>query len=199
MWLRLAWLASLLTPILHLVVLITSGQDPWASPVSALSRTDLGVLHTIGLCLFGFAHIALAIALGGLDRGRLWPYARLLLVLGGAGLFYIAWYFSAASASVLQGPHANDPLWVVACLTGVAMGALQPGLARQSRRLGLFSVVCLGIWLWMVPVLLFVDEGWLGAYERAVGSVYVIWVIGVTSGLITRARAASALPQRDDR
>lgn len=192
MWLRFAFLASVLTPIFHLVVLISSGQDPLATPISALSRSDLGVLHTVGLCLFGSAHIALAIALGGLDRGRLWPYARVCLVLGGLGLFYLAWYFAAASDSVLRGGSANDPLWVVACLTGFSMGALQPGLARQSRRLGLFTVVCLGVWLWMVPVLLFVDDTWLGGYERGVGSVYVIWLAGVTWGLIARSRLRDA-------
>jgi hypothetical protein len=44
--------------------------------------------------------------------------------------------------------------------------------------------VCLGIWLWLVPVILLVDDSWLGAYERIVGIVYVIWIFGVSSMLL---------------
>jgi hypothetical protein len=184
MWLRIAQIASIATPLLHCVVLLVTGQDAVRDPVSELSRHAWGVLHTVGLVLFGAAHVALAIALGGLDRGRLWPYGRALLVASGATLLFIAYYFMNADPDTLSGPGANDPLWVVASLVGFAMGALQPGLSRLSRQLGLFSAVCLGIWLWLVPVILLVDDSWLGAYERIVGTVYVIWIFGVSSMLL---------------
>ncbi|MDJ0938884.1 MAG: hypothetical protein QNJ00_03895 [Woeseiaceae bacterium] len=184
MWLRFAFIASLLTPFLHVVVLLASGQDVISTPVSALSRERWGVLHTLELVLFGAAHLALAAALGGLDRGRLWPYGRSLLVASGFVLVYIAYFFSTADADRLSGPEANDPLWIVATLTGIAMGALQPGLSRLSRQLGIFSAFCLGVWLWLVPLILLVDESWIGAYERIVGFVYVTWMMGLTLGLI---------------
>lgn len=179
MWLRIALALSIATPILHMVVLAASGQDAVTDPISELSRHRWGGLHTAGLLLFGVAHVAIAIALGGLDRGRLWPYGRALLFSSGATLFYVAFYFMNSDATTLRGPDANDPLWIVACLVGLAMGALQPGLSRLSRSLGLFSAVCLGIWLWLVPVILLVDQSWLGAYERIVGTVYVTWIAGV--------------------
>jgi hypothetical protein len=184
MWLRIAQLASAATPLLHCVVLLAAGQDAVSDPVSELSRHAWGVLHTLGLVLFGIAHVALAIALGGLDRGRLWPYGRALLGASGATLFFIAYYFMNAEPETLSGPGANDPLWVVASLAGLAMGALQPGLSRLSRHLGLFSAVCLGIWLWLVPVILLVDDTWMGAYERLVGLVYVLWVFGLSTALL---------------
>lgn len=184
MWLRFALIASAATPILHCVVLLLSGQDAVRDPISELSRHSWGGLHTSGLLLFGAAHMALAAALGGLDRGRLWPYGRALLGASGATLFFIAYYFMNADPNTLSGPDANDPLWLVASLVGLAMGALQPGFSRLSRQLGLFSAACLGIWLWLVPVILFVDDTWLGAYERIVGTVYVTWMIGVTSALL---------------
>ncbi len=180
----MALTGAVLTPVLHLAVLMVNGLDPVASPVSELSRDTWGALHTFELVLFGIAHIALALALAGLDSGRLWPVARGLLVASGVGLVYVAFYFAGAPDGVLYGPDANDPLWIVASLTGFAMGALQPGLSRKSRRLGIFSTVCLGVWLWLIPVVLFVDESWLGAYERLVGIVYVIWLAGVSQSLL---------------
>ncbi|MEM7613067.1 MAG: DUF998 domain-containing protein [Pseudomonadota bacterium] len=188
MWLRFALAGAVLTPIIHVCVLLVSGQDAVTSPISELSRYAWGGLHTIGLTLFGAAHVALAVALGGLDHGRLWPYARALLVASGATLVYVAYYFSAADATALRGPDANDPLWVVASLTGFAMGALQPGLARCSAKLGLFATICLGIWLWLIPLILLVNESWLGAYERIVGIVYVVWMTGICLGLISVER-----------
>ncbi len=184
MWLRFAFLASLVTPFLHVIALLASGQDAVATPVSELSRGRLGALHTLELLLFGLAHVALAVGLGGLERGRLWPYGRLLLVISGGVLFYIAWYFAAADPGVLQGESANDPLWLVATTTGLAMGALQPGLSRLARGLGLFCAICLGVWLWLMPLILLVNDSWLGAYERIVGTVYVTWMTGIALGLI---------------
>jgi len=191
MWLRFALIASLMTPVLHIIVLAISGQDAIATPISALSRQTWGVLHTLELVLFGAAHIVLAVAIGGLDRGRLWPYGRLLLAASGVVLIYIAYFFSAADDSTLSGPEANDPLWVVATLTGIAMGALQPGLARLSRWLGVFSALCLGVWLWLIPLILLVDETWVGAYERIVGGVYVVWMTGLALGLENYSETAS--------
>ncbi len=184
MLLRFALFASMLTPFLHIIVLLASGQDAIATPVSELSRQAWGVLHTVMLVLFGAAHMALAAALGGLDHGRLWPFGRLLLLSSGGVLVYIAYFFSTADAGLLRGPDANDPLWIVASLTGLAMGALQPGLSRLSFRLGLFSSTCLGVWLWLVPLILLVNDSWIGAYERLVGFVYTVWMVGLSLGLI---------------
>jgi hypothetical protein len=144
------------------------------------------------LSLFGAAQIALAIALAGRDSGRLWPCARMLLAASGATLFFIAQYFTKADPDTLRGPDANDPLWIVASLAGLAMGALQPGFRRVSRWLGVFNGVCLGVWLLLVPLIALVDDTWLGAYERLVGSVYVVWVIGVIVALLLLPRVPRA-------
>lgn len=184
MLLRIALIASAVTPILHSLVLFLSGQDAVRDPINALSRSEWGGLQTLGLVSFGIAHIALAVSMRGLDSGRLWPLGRACLSASGAALFYIAYFFYSAEPDLLAGPAANDPLWIVACLIGLAMGALQPGLSRVSARLGLFTAVCLGIWLWLVPLILLVTDAWIGAYERLVGTVYVVWMIGVASELM---------------
>lgn len=190
-WLRIAFAGSFLVLVVHCLVLWVSGQSAVQTPVSQLSRYEWGMVHTAGLVGFGIAHFALAIALGKLDHGRLWPYGRGLLVASGLTLLYVAWYFAASKEAALLSADANDPLWIVASLTGVAMGALQPGLFRLSRGLGLFSMICLGIWLWLVPLILLVNESWLGAYERIVGFVYVSWMMGVSFGLIRAAKNSS--------
>ncbi|MEE4175284.1 MAG: DUF998 domain-containing protein [Xanthomonadales bacterium] len=187
-WLRFALLGSLLTPLAHITVLIANGQNPIPTPVSELSRGDLAWLQNGALVLFGLAHIALAVALGGLDKGRLWPVARGLLVAAGLGNMYLAYYFVTSTDAALYGPDANDPLWIIASLTGLAMGAVQPGLARQAKGLGAFAVVMLGAWLWLIPTILLVNASWLGLYERIVGVVYVVWVAGVSWGLLRVSR-----------
>ncbi|MEM1263926.1 MAG: hypothetical protein AAGH76_16125 [Pseudomonadota bacterium] len=193
--LRFALLAAITTFILHVVVLVANGFDPITSPIRNLSQGQLAELQHVALMLFGLAHIALAIAIGGLRDGYLWPFARVLLLLSGVGHFYIAADFAAADAFARPTTMSNDPLWVVASLTGLAMGAMQPGLSRLSLGVGLFGVVCLGTWLVLIPVNLLVTPGWLGGYERLVGGVYVIWMVGVSTSLLgaaIRAQRAAA-------
>ncbi len=191
-WLRLAFAGTLLTLVLHCLVLWMSGQNGVATPISQLSRHEWGGLHSLGLLLFSGAHIALAAALRGLDSGGFWPFARTFLIASGLTLVYVAYYFAAADNAALYGEGANDPLWIVASLTGLAMAALQPGFKRLSLRLGRFNAFCLGIWLLLVPVAAGVNPGWLGAYERIVGAVYVVWLAGVPLGLIGLTPSAAA-------
>ncbi len=187
-WLQFALFCSVLTLLIHLALVLLTDLNPIATPIRELSRHRLGALHTLGLSLFGGAHIALALALHGMDAGRLWSAARLLLVTAGVGLIYVALDFAAAPSCTRALPCGDAGLWIVASLTGIAMGAMQPGLSRQSRRLGVFSAICLGLWLWMVPVFLFVDELWVGAYQRAVGGIYVGWLSAVAVGLLACKR-----------
>ncbi|MEM9209035.1 MAG: DUF998 domain-containing protein, partial [Pseudomonadota bacterium] len=172
------------TPILHSVVLAFSGQNGITAPINALSQTAFGGLQTLGLVLFGLAHVALSLELAGRHQSRLWQVGRLLLGASGGLLFYVAFYFMSANPETLRGPDASDPLWFVASLIGLSMGALQPGLSRIAQGLGLFSAVCLGLWIWLAGFSLMVDETWLGLYERTVGAVYVTWIIGVAAALL---------------
>ncbi|MFK8031930.1 MAG: DUF998 domain-containing protein [Gammaproteobacteria bacterium] len=188
MWLQFAFAGTVLTLLIHMCVLFMTGIDPISTPVSELSQSRWGGLHTLGLSLFGLAHIALAMGLVGLDHGRLWPFARGLLVAAGIGLVGLAVYFYTASDALLNSATPDAPLWVVASLTGTAMGALQPGLARHARRVGIFSTICLGIWVWMVPVFLLVNDSWIGAYQRILGAIYIVWMAVISLGLLRHSR-----------
>ena len=161
-------------------VLYSGNLNSISTPISALAQTRLGVLNSLGIVMFGTAHLALAKAMQQLDHGRLWPVARVLLCLSGVTLFYVAFYFESLDASATD---TNDPLWIVASLTGLAMGASQPGLSRIAPRVGLFCTLCLGLWLWLVPLAFFVTPSWIGGYERLVGIIYLIWVGGIAISL----------------
>lgn len=177
-------------------MLVASGQvHSVDEPISAMSQAAWGGLHSLGLVLFGLAQLLLAVALRGLDAGRLWPYGRALLASGGVAVVFVAYYFATAEAATLDSPGANDPLWAVATLVGLAMGLLQPGLSRLSLGLARFNVTCLAVWLLLIPAILLIGVISLGVYERLVGSVYLIWVSGLSIGLLRRASPPVAVSE----
>ncbi len=180
MLLGIALLFSLATPILHCLSLVANGQATIDDPISELSQGRWGFIHTLSIVLFGTAQIMLAVGLGRLDTGRCWPVGRALLSIAGALLFLVAYFFAVPDHSAGQGLAYNDPLWVVATLVGITMGLLQPGLSRISRWSGAFNVGCTVVWLGLIPASLLIGLISLGAYERTVGLVYVVWVAGIS-------------------
>ncbi|MDJ0654426.1 MAG: DUF998 domain-containing protein [Xanthomonadales bacterium] len=180
---KLALFAVVGTLLIHVTGLSVTGLDPVASPISALSRGSFAWYHTAGLLLFAGAHLALAIGLRTRVSGWLWQGGILLLIAGGCVLLYVAAFFVSAPAESLVGPHANDPLSVLASVIGVSMAALQRGLWRSSRPAGLFNLVCLIAWLLLIPLILLLEESWIGAYERLVGTIYLVWMGGLSLAL----------------
>jgi len=163
----------------HLTVLYTSGLDPIESPISALSRSPDGNLHGLGLSLFAMAQCALAALLGRPGAGWWTRVAQLLLVIDAVLLVRLAYYFADASEATLLGPGANEPLWLLASGTGLAMSFAAPGLLRHRLRAGYWNLACLALWIALVPAFLVVEPSWLGGYERLVGSLFVAWAAGL--------------------
>lgn len=194
----LAWTLALLTAILHNSALLLTGFDPVATPVSALSQSAYGNVQSLGIVLFALAHVALAAALPGVGRGRLWLLGRLTLLISAIATLYVAYYFTSASPAVLAGQYANAPLTIQASLTGLAMALLWPGLKRLNIALWGFNAAWFMIWLMLVPVGMLANDSWLGGYERVVGLVYVLWIIvmGIGLALIGRPDPPRAPPRR---
>ncbi len=186
----LAWMLALGTAILHNLTLLRTGLDPVSTPVSALSQSEYGNVQSLGIVLFASAHVALAAALPGEGRGRLWQFGRQALVLAGLATLYVAYHFAFSSQAVLAGEYANVPLAIQASLTGLAMAMLWPGLKRLNIALWGFNAAWLMIWFALIPVGMLAGDSWLGGYERMVGLVYVLWIIvmGVSLSLIGRPR-----------
>ncbi|MEL7046323.1 MAG: hypothetical protein AAGL66_15105, partial [Pseudomonadota bacterium] len=74
----------------------------------------------------------------------------------------------------------RDPLAVLASVLGVAMGALQLGLRRQNPAVARVNLLILALWIALVPVVPFIGADWLGAYERTVGALMLLWTLVLT-------------------
>ncbi|MEM0953107.1 MAG: hypothetical protein AAGI24_03100 [Pseudomonadota bacterium] len=190
MLLRLALTLTLITPLMHIAVLLSS-ELTVHDPISVLSQSQWGMLHTVGLLAFVAAHGLLALTLGSRDSGWFWPIGRGLLVAAGVNLVYVSYYFAATPAAVLLAPGANDPLWLVATLIGFAMGLLQPGFSRLSPALGHFNLCCLAAWILLIPATLLIGVISLGVYERVVGGVYLAWIGCILITLLRHERRDS--------
>ena len=175
----------------HLTVLLASGQSALSTPIGELSRGTDGGLHGLGLLAFAAANLALVVVLH--SRRTAWPRraAQLLLAVDAVLLLHLARHFASASEERLQEGGVNDPLVIIACVVGLAMGLLVPSLMKRTPRAGLWNIVCLALWIALFPLALFVDGGWIGAYERFVGGVFVLWMAGlaVLVGLLPRRRS----------
>ena len=164
----------------HIIALTLGNIDAAASPISQLSRGDAAWIHTAGLILLATAWGFLLHALWNIEDGRLWRLGCTLLSLCIPVLLYVAYYFATATDAALFGPNANDPLSVLASAIGISMGALQVGLKRLNAALAHANLVILLLWLGLIPVIPFIEPGWLGAYERCVGVLMLIWTALLT-------------------
>ena len=159
----------------HTLALMGSGANPSADPISQLSRGDTVWIHSAGLLALGASWVIIGATSWRRDQSTLWRAGCVLLLFSAALIPLIAAYFATASDARLFGPDANDPLALLASALGVAMGALQPGLRRQSSRLAAVNLCILVLWLGLIPVIPFIEPHWLGAYERTVGVLMLVW------------------------
>jgi hypothetical protein len=179
--------AVLLMLSAHVAALLLSGADAASTPVSQLSRGPGAWLHSAGLVILAGAWALLAWLLytsssAGAFASGLWRLGCVLCALNAPMLLWIAAYFANASDARLFGPDANDPLAVLASSTGVAMAALQRGLRQRSVSLGRLNATVFVLWLGLVPVIPFITPDWLGAYERCVGSLLLLWMLLLVKG-----------------
>ncbi|MFK8043807.1 MAG: hypothetical protein AB8B76_15810 [Congregibacter sp.] len=161
----------------HLISLVMSGQGAMDTPISQLSRSVGAGVHTVGLLVLAVVQVALAVVLARSSNGSgLWTVAVWLLVFNGACLLFIAFYFLNASDTQLVGPDANDPLAILASSVGVIMGLLQRDLGRRAPLCAWINGFLFVLWLALIPVIPFIDASWLGAYERTVGAILLLWL-----------------------
>lgn len=173
-------LCVIATFLAHLTALVVSGADAAATPISQLSRSAPPWIHSSGLLTLAIGWSLLGVRLWRIETGVLWRGGCLLLLCSAALLPYIAFYFATATDAVLTSADANDPLAILASLLGVAMGALQPGLARRSVAVGRANMAILVLWIALIPVVPFLTGQVLGAYERTVGALMLMWSLLLT-------------------
>jgi hypothetical protein len=178
--LLLARLCVLVTLLAHLAALALSGADAASTPISQLSRAVPAWIHSSGLVALAVSWILIGTGFWRRSTGIVWRSGCVLLLASAALLPYIAYYFATAAETVLFSADANDPLALLASLLGIAMGALQPGLARSSKAIGAANLLILLLWIGLVAVIPFLNADVLGAYERTVGALMLLWTAILT-------------------
>lgn len=169
----------------HIVALYDSGLDPLSSPIGALSRTADAVSFHYGLWLFAAGHLALVFLVNRSDAGRVTRCAQLFLLLDAALIAWLPRYFATVQAETLASAISGGPLWLLGGSVGFAMTCVAVALWRRNRSAALLTLVFLLLWTGLAPAFLVVDPGWVGAYERFVGTMLVAWmaVVAMMIGL----------------
>lgn len=158
----------------HLGTLLASGLNPVSSPIGALALTDDAAWIRYGLWLFALGYIGLAYLLNRPGAGRFTRGAQFFLLLNAVLIFWLPSQFTSVSPAELS-TAAVGPLWLLGGGIGFAMTCVAAALWRSHRSMAFLTLVCLLLWSILAPVFFAIDPGWIGAYQRSVGVVLVIW------------------------
>lgn len=172
----------------HIGTLYASGLNPVSSPISALALTDDAAWFRYGLWLFSLGHVGLVLILNRPGAGRFTRGAQLFLLLNSVLIFWLPQYFASVSPTELAAAAAG-PLWLLGGSVGFAMTCVAGALWRSHRSTAYLTLVCLLLWSVLAPVFFAIDPAWIGAYQRSVGAVLLIWtaVLAVQLGFSERA------------
>ena len=163
-------LASLAALICHLIALHLSGHSWIRSPLAELSRGHAVFVHAIGLLFAAVGQYLLGRLLRFPPPQRSGRLATRLTTVCAFLLIFSAWYFaqSAGSHAVL--------LWVLASLVGLTMACLWPYLNRHYLTASRVNLICLTIWIVLIPAGMLIPDSLTGAYQRLTGLVYLFWM-----------------------
>ena len=159
----------------HLFVLYVSGLNPATSPIGALAKTDNAAWFRYGLWLFALGHLGLVLLLNRPGASRLTRAAQLFLLLDAVLIFWLPWHFESVSQTVMTSTAVDVPLWLLGGSVGFAMTCVAGSLWRNHRSTAFLSLVCLLLWSVLAPVFFALEPGWIGAYQRTVGTLLLFW------------------------
>jgi hypothetical protein len=173
----------------HLAALSGSNLNPASSPIGALARTDDVEWFRWGLWLFAVAHIGLILLLNRPGAGRFTRGAQLFLALDAALILLLPWHFdSVASLADPTLATSGGPLWLLGGSVGFAMTCVAGALWRTHYATALFTLLCLLLWSLLAPVFFAIEPDWIGAYQRCVGLLLLVWtsVLAIRLCVVTR-------------
>ena len=172
----------------HLFALYVSGLNPATSPIGALAWTDNAAWFRYGLWLFALGHLGLVLLLNRPEAGRFTRGAQLFLILDAALIFWLPWHFESVSQTVMTSTAVDVPLWLLGGSVGFAMTCVAGSLWRNQRSTAFLSLVCLLLWSLLAPVFFALEPGWIGAYQRSVGALLLIWtaILAIRIGFLER-------------
>jgi len=159
----------------HMVTLHTSNLSPASSPIGELALTDDAAWFRYGLWLFALGHIGLVLLLNKPGAGRFTRGAQCFLILNAVLIFWLPQHFASVSPAELASTAGGGPLWLLGGTVGFAMTCVAGALWRSDRSAAHFTLVCLLLWSVLAPVFFAIDPASIGAYQRSVGAVLLIW------------------------
>lgn len=169
-------LACTVAVLLHFFLLKINGLNWKSTPISELSQTDHGSIHTLALWIMAYAQFRLSTLIRPLKFPSPTQLAKLLCKFACVLLIQMSVTFHASEQS-----YHTIFLWVLASLIGTIMTLLIPATYRCSKIALVINCFCLTLWITLIPLGLMVEAKYEGLYQSSVAVVYVIWLAGVST------------------
>lgn len=173
-------LTGLLTVVAADIVswFLAENYNPLSQTISTLAIGPSSWLIDVGLWAFALACAAIGIGMMALrSSGRRWVIASFSVTAVGVDVVVISVLNDYAGQ---EKSAANPHTWAVGALYVLfALAALSAasGLRRLSEKTGIFSRLSGWAWIVLGPVFYFwYPSGWLGACERGLALLMVIWL-----------------------
>jgi len=181
-------IACLVAIVTHISVLQSSDLNPVSSPIGALALSDSTNLFKYGLWVFALGHFALVVLINRPGAGRFTRAAQVFLIINSILIVWLPLHFASQAEPELTMAAGNGPMWLLGGSVGFAMGLVAGSLWQQQRALAYFSLVCLLVWSLLAPVFIAIDPSLIGAYQRSVGALLIIWsaVVAMQTGFNAR-------------
>lgn len=171
---QLLMLAGCLGALLGHLFLLRQSDLLWnRSPISALSQTGLTWQHAIVLAMFAVSQALIAHRVNNPRAGLVTRCIQVLSIANALLLLSLGYVFSLQDNTL----H-TIMLSIIASSVGVIMSCLFARHLVASGNLGgkLIYGGFLILWLALVPAYLLVSPDNIGAYQRVVGGVYLLWL-----------------------
>lgn len=175
--------------------LVVPDHDWVADTISDLAAGRYEIIQDVALYGFAGALMACALAAAHLHLdGTRWN-------IGIACLALLAMCVVVIGARNEYGDNDNDGIvihiyvvYVIGLLFAVLFLAMAQGLGRVAQRYRLLSYVCAALWIVGAPIFFFLPTEYDGAYERGLGVITIVWVLGFSWMLMSVARGRLQVP-----
>lgn len=164
-------LACLLSVTMHIALLQVNDLDWKVSPIAALSHTEHVYFHTLSLWLFALAQWGLTTPIKPAPSRPLTRAAKYLGAVASLLIVVMSFMFQFNDNT-----NQIIILAILASVVGTVMALLIPATQRICRPVFLLNGMCLLLWIVLIPIGFYVDPQYIGAYQRSVATVYILWL-----------------------
>lgn len=157
----------------HYYLMRSQSIDWIHSPISALSQSGNAAQHTMTLYVFALAQALLALCVRTAKNGWLTKSIQSLCLLAAALIVTLGPILTTDNTA-----EHTFRLSLIASVVGVIMACLiaRDKDRKQRRAAYRISITSLTVWMGLIPLAFVMNENYIGAYQRAVGVVYIAWL-----------------------